>query len=309
MKQITLLFSMWLLCISYVFSQTDFPKLEGAYFGQQAPVDKAVVFMDGIISLEDRDEMCAAFSSDGKEFYFNMRYHGKWTILGMREVDNRWTKPVPINFTAGYNDRDFTISPDGNMLLFGSDRPVPGTSNLLKHRDIYVSKRIGPGEWSEPVNFGKPVNTSFDENYPSLDKSGNLYFFSNRDEGLGGCELYLARYADNTYQEPELLGKIVNSEQNDWDSFVDPDGSYLIFSSQNRQDTFGKQDLYISFKNREGKWTKAINMGLKVNSPDDEICPGVSPDGKYLFFTSRRRGKADIYWISAKVIEELKSKL
>ena len=75
----------------------------------------------------------------------------------------------------------------------------------------------------------------------------------------------------------------------------------------NRDDTHGTQDLYLSFKNQDGSWTKAKNMGTAVNSTDDEICPSVTLDGEYLFFTSRRRGNADIYWVDAKIIEDLKA--
>ena len=48
-------------------------------------------------------------------------------------------------------------------------------------------------------------------------------------------------------------------------------------------------------------------MGSKVNSESSEICPIVTLDGKYLFFTSRLRGNADVYWINAEIIEELKT--
>lgn len=103
-----------------------------------------------------------------------------------------------------------------------------------------------------------------------------------------------------------LLGPGVNSELHDWDAFVAPDESYLIFSSQDRPDSVGAQDLYISFRNEDGSWTEARNMGPRVNSPSDEICPSVSIDGEILFFTSRRRGDADVYWMSSVIIAELK---
>jgi hypothetical protein len=39
-------------------------------------------------------------------------------------------------------------------------------------------------------------------------------------------------------------------------------------------------------------WTKAVNLGSKINSSALDFCPIVSPDGKYFFFTSER-GFAD----------------
>ena len=54
-----------------------------------------------------------------------------------------------------------------------------------------------------------------------------------------------------------------------------------------------------------GSETPARNMGSRVNSESGEICPSVSLDGKYFFFTSRRRGRADIYWMTTDVIRDL----
>jgi len=47
-------------------------------------------------------------------------------------------------------------------------------------------------------------------------------------------------------------------------------------------------------------------MGPAVNSHHDETCLSLSPDGKYLFFTSRRREKADIFWIKTDIITKLR---
>jgi len=288
---------------------TGFPKLKGPYFGQKAPIKKAELFMDGIISTKSDPEMCAAFSLDGKEFFFNNEFNGYWAIFFTKVVNGFWTKPEPLPFTSDFTDRDFTISPDGTNIYFGSNRPKEKGQTAQRNLDIFVTKRDQSGHWSKPKNVGSVVNTNGGENYPSVARNGNLYFFSNRSDGFGGCDIYISRFLKNSYQQPENLGPAINSSQNDWDSFIVPDESYIIFSSQNRSDTNGRQDLYISFRDKQGNWTRAQNMGAKVNSSSGEICPSVSLDGKYFFFTSRRRGKADIFWINAKIIEDIKSKI
>jgi len=285
---------------------TDFPELNGPYFGQEAPVDKAEVFMDGVISTIQSPEMCGAFSVDGKEFYFNGLYEGHWTIMMMREIDGQWAEPAPLTFTSHYTDRDFTLSPDGNNIYFGSNRPREKNGAALSSLDIYRTRKDENGQWSNPENLGAPINSDLNENYPSVSKKGNLTFFSNRENGLGGCDIYLSRLVNGWYLEPENLGPAINSEKNDWDGFIAPDESYFIFSSQDRDDSIGGQDLYISFRKKNGDGTRAKNMGPKVNSAFCEICPGVSLDGRYLFFTTRRRGKADIFWIHADIINELR---
>ena len=115
---------------------------------------------------------------------------------------------------------------------------------------------------------------------------------------------------DGVYQTPVSLDSNINSDLNDWDSFIAPDESYIIFSSQNRIDSIGGQDLYISFKDpASGVWTKAANMGPCINSDSSEICPFVTKDNRAFFFTSRRRGYADIYWIDGKIIDRLKHQI
>jgi Tol biopolymer transport system component len=291
------------------FRQIDnFPILKGLYLGQKSPGNTSKVFMDAIISTVENPEMCAAFTADGKEFCFNRRYKDRWTIFFTKEVEGKWTTPKPMPFSSIYTDRDFTMSPDGQRIYFGSNRPSREGENPQKSLDIYVTERGENDVWKQPRNLDHPINTpEFGENYPSVARNGNLYFFSCRNDSFGGCEIYMSQFSSNRYSVPVNLGPAINSENNDWDAFIAPDESFIIFSSQNREDSLGAQDLYIAYK-KDGVWTKARNMGKRVNSFSDEICPSVSLDGKYLFFTTRRRGKADIYWISSKIIEKLKPK-
>ena len=285
--------------------EDDFPALKGPYLGQESPGNTSEVFLDGIISTVANPEMCAAFTADGKEFYFNRRYKDRWTIFFTKEVGGKWIEPKPMPFTSTYTDRDFTISPDEQSIYFGSNRPEREGGNPQQSLDIFVIQRGKNYTWGQPINLGKPVNTrEYGENYPSVATNGNLYFFSCRNDGLGGCEIYMSPFSRGKYLDPVNLGPAINSKMNDWDAYIAPDESYIIFSSQNREDTLGEQDLYISYR-KDGVWTKARNMGNRVNSSSDEICPSVSLDGKYLFFTTRRRGRADIYWVSSKIIQEL----
>lgn len=303
-----MLFFLVLVLSSNCSTQNDFPVLTGPYLGQKPPSKRAEIFMDGIISTRDKAEMCAAFTDKGREFFFNARPNNNWMIFTTREIKGKWLKPEPLSFSSEFTDRDFTISPDGNSIYFGSNRPPQKGGKGLKSLDIFVTKRIRAYQWSDPENLGKPINTNFGENYPSIAGNGNLYFFSCREDGLGGCDIYMARFVKDEYLSPENMGRAVNSEKNDWDACIAPDESFIIFSSQNREDSLGGQDIYISYRKNNGHWTRAKNMGPAVNSPYCEICPSVSLDGKYLFFTSRRRGKADIYWIKAEIIEDLKPK-
>jgi Tol biopolymer transport system component len=136
------------------------------------------------------------------------------------------------------------------------------------------------------------------------------------------------------YSPPVDIGNKQNgisTTSHEVDPFIAPDESYLIFASD-RPGGYGEADLYICFRQSDGTWPKAQNMGPSINTKTGELCPSVSPDGKYLFFSSNRslypnysetpityaekerilnspgNGNPDIYWVDAKIIEELKSK-
>ena len=180
-------------------TKKNFPVLKGPYMGQKAPTAKAEPFLDGIISMLKEPEMCAAFTKNGKEFYFNKYHDNNWAIFCCREVNGKWLKPELISFTSVYTDRDFTMSPDGTKIYFGSNRPKKKGGETLSALDLFVTQMTPSGQWSEPRNIGLPVNTNYGENYPSVAQNGNLYFFSCSGEGFGGCDIYMSRRVQGRY--------------------------------------------------------------------------------------------------------------
>ena len=131
-----------------------------------------------------------------------------------------------------------------------------------------------------------------------------MYFSSNKnnpEDKQYNFDIYSSKHIDGKFQKPVKLGETINTSNYEADVFVDPAESYLIFSAH-RPGGLGRGDLYISFKNENGTWTKSMNMGEKINSENHELCPFVSKDGKYFFYTSNQ----DIYWVNSKIIDELK---
>lgn len=92
--------------------------------------------------------------------------------------------------------------------------------------------------------------------------------------------------------------------------FISPSQDYLLVDARNIADEQRKDsDLYAYFKNKDGTWTKPINLGIEVNSAFDETVTSITPDGKYLFFSRRNNGQQlDVFWVSTAVIETLRPK-
>jgi len=127
--------------------------------------------------------------------------------------------------------------------------------------------------------------------------NGTIYFTGNVERGI-----YKAQSKNGSYDLVQKLPDVINSHNWTGHPFIDPEERYIIFDSN--VDEKGTKTLYISFKDNKGEWTESINMNQCAGFPDHAAISHVSFDGKYLFFCSR----GDIYWVDAKIIEELKTK-
>lgn len=290
------------------------------------PDSLPVLFAPGFIStnLNERD---AAFSPDSKVFYFTL-WTGKFgVIVFTQKTADGWTELQVAPFSGQYSDLEPFVTYDGQRLYFASNRPLSG-NGASKDYDIWYVDRTESG-WSEPVNIGSPVNTEKNEFYPTLTKDGTLYLTGRYENSLGGEDIFFATFKDGEFGRPENLGEGVNSKHDEFNSFIAPDASYIIFSSYGREDDRGGGDLYISFRKTDASWTTAKNLGDKINSPVLDYCPSVSPDGKYFFFTSQKskiasyaeirrdfatlirdlnapqNGLGDIYWLPSDFINRM----
>ncbi|MCP5108170.1 MAG: hypothetical protein GY950_32585, partial [bacterium] len=277
----------------YCQKQDDFPVLKGPYLGQKPPGLTPEIFAPGIVST-GKNEINGVFTPDGKEFYFSMFNPGKgYTIMVMKEESEGWTKPRAAPFSGDYSEVDMFITHDGKQLFFISKRPLKKNGPPSRGYQVWMMKRRDRG-WGEPEYLGPQVNPGPRQLYPTVTTDGTIYFNSGI-KGYGKGDFFKSRYSDGKYTDPENLGDAVNTEYDETDAFVAPDESYVVFTSVERPDGFGSGDFYVSFRKGDA-WTKAQNMGKKINTSSSEFCPMVSPDGKYFFFTSRRKGSDDIYW-------------
>jgi hypothetical protein len=261
-----------------------------AQYATAKPISEPTIFAPGVISTGD-SEVCPQFSPDGKTFYFvkSTPDFNFWTIVLSRFAKGKWTEPEIAPFSGQYSDADEFIAADGKRMFFVSRRPVRSdiSPNVAGKLDIWMMDRTASGDWSEPRNLGRPVNSEGSEYFPTLTKDGTIYFGSGRKGGKGGIDLYRSRFMNGKYQEAENLGDEINTQFDEFEPCIAPDESFLIFMAGGRPDGLGGFDLYISY-NRNGQWSKAKNLGAPTNSPADELSPRITPDRKYFFWASAR---------------------
>ncbi len=123
-------------------------------------------------------------------------------------------------------------------------------------------------------------------------------------------DLYKAELVNGKYEKVENLGPQINTFFIDECPYIAPDESFIIFNCWKYNSKFKGNNLYVSFKDKDGKWGAPKDLGDRVNTDDLDIYPYVTPDGKYLMFTRRENSlKANyskLYWIKASVIDSAK---
>lgn len=252
-----------------------------AYLGQEPPGLVPELFAPKLIKNEFR-EAAAAFSPDAKKFYFRRRggKYKKNTLFVIKNIDNQW---VESELTP-YAGEPF-VTPDAKTLFLGR-----------KYRE-----KTNAG-WGE-VKDTKSLLDDKDRGIMRLTASVNgTYVF---DDYKSDDIISISTVKNGKRENPKTLPKHINTGKWTAHPFIAQDESYLIWDSE-REEGYGDNDLYISFKQEDGSWGKAINLGDKINTEHAESYGSISPDGKYFFF-HRGYGNniADIYWVDAKEIMDL----
>jgi Tol biopolymer transport system component len=195
--------------------------------------------------------------------------------VSRRDRRGRWSAMRPWSRAkAGADDSDPFFSPDGRQLFFAR-RSWAGAD----HHDIWVASYEG-GRWGTPQPLPAAINTALDEYLPTVAANGDLYF----ERGGKGqqFDLFVARRRAQAYAEPERLPPTINSAADEESPFVRPDGSSLLFVR-------GAQLLQ---SRRQGQgWSEARALYIRESGPL-VYSPYVSPDGRWLFYTSNASGKA-----------------
>lgn len=194
------------------------------------------------------DEGTPAFSPDGKTMYFtrcrwDANYPRMAEIYSAQRTDAAWGEAKLCELTRDTlsSFAHPAISPDGNYIYFVSDMPG-GEGGLDLWRAEITGGSFGPVE-----NLGAELNTEGDEMFPTFRPNGDLYFSSNGRGGMGGLDIYMARYDSLTkHWEVKHLPAPVNSNGDDFGMTFDGDHNQGFLTS-NRANRRGWDNIYSFF--------------------------------------------------------------
>jgi outer membrane protein OmpA-like peptidoglycan-associated protein/Tfp pilus assembly protein PilF len=165
--------------------------------------------------------------------------------------------------------------------------------------DIYVSRKDDQGKWQAPEPLSENINTIHNEGTCSISADGRTLIFTACEgrQGYGSCDLFASYRKGDEWSVPKNLGPEVNSSAWESQPSLSADGNTLFFISD-RPGGQGKRDIYITQRDRQGKWGKAKNAGSVINTSRDEVSPFIHVNGQTLYFASNGRpgfGGFDLY--------------
>lgn len=200
--------------------------------------------------------------------------------------------PSPIN--ASFIQAYPVVTADRKTLMYSARNGQRSTDD----ENIFLS-RWENEKWSTPVAISSTVNTKYNEGACTMSADGKTIVFAscNRPDGLGACDLYISYKEGEQWSIPQNMGKKVNSAGWDSEPSISADGKVIYFSSE-RPGGYGREDIYVSYKQNDGSWSVAKNLGSTINTEGREVASFIHASGSTLYFSSNHRpgmGEFDIF--------------
>ena len=210
-------------------------------------------------------------------------------------------KNMGLNINSPYPEIAPVISPDGNTLYFARSKHPQTTPPKSKY-DIWVSHRDANGKWGKAKRLGKPLNNSGDNVVIAVSPDNNTLLLETLYNSDGSYKsdqgISITHKTKSGWSIPRkvVIDDYYNLDQ--YESFCPTANRQVLIMSVQRKDSYGDKDMYVSFRQANGTYSKPKNMGTDLNSFNQEGTPYIAPDNKTLYFYSYVEpgyGSADIF--------------
>jgi flagellar motor protein MotB len=189
-------------------------------------------------------------------------------------------KPINIGPAINTSDDEYlpTATADENTLIF--------TRQINHNEDFYQSVKVD-GKWQKATYLSNNINTpNYNEGAQSISQDGKYLFFTgcNRPDGLGRCDIYIAKKEGDDWGRPYDINPPVNTSGWESQPSISADGRTLYFVS-NRKGGYGGYDIWKSTVTDKG-WGDPVNLGPNINTSFSEQSPYICADDSTLYFCS-----------------------
>jgi hypothetical protein len=227
-----------------------------------------------------------AISNDGRDIYYSeLKGYYPNTGESVKKYsfsEGKWIGPVTL--FEGYAAPSLSVTGD--------------TMYVETNFETFISVKSGSG-WTRPKRILLGLDSA---HYYHVTGNGNYYIStkSGKGAGLSDWGRVSVKGADTTIIS---LGRPLNTGGENLDFFVSHDESFMIVTNRPR---FG-----LSYRKEDGSWTNPRNFGPKIDFGLGSWGPWVTPDNKYLFYsTGTKPDYSDVftYWVRIDgIIDSLKN--
>lgn len=262
------------------------------------------LFLPEVLVPAGKITLTPGFSPDGRTMYFAQTectpiWECPQRLKRISRKGDGWSPPERVSLPQDARVDYPSVTPDGRTLLFSwaATRPELQNVKVNDNFDLYRLDLGNPAAVPEllrgpdlnRIREGAVRTLRFvhNETAPILTTAGDLYFWSERLDGIGDRDIYRARPdGAGGFQRPELLPAPINSTKNDSGAWISPDGQTMLLTYYDRGGC-GGSDLFIAYRDGE-RWTDPVNLGCTINSPFDEYAAAMIPGTRSIVFPSAR---------------------
>jgi len=219
----------------------------------------------------------------------NLPYEDIWMST---KNGKKWTQArnigTPVNLEL--HNAAICLSPDGSKLITYDGAKQGG--------DLFISELMG-AMWTKPEPLGKKINTEGHEASASFSYDAKILYFvsSDRKDGLGGHDIYYSPINEKgKFEHAVNIGPPINTAYDEDGVYMMPDGKTMYFSSKGPGSIGGYDIFKTTYEN--GHWTQPVNVGIPINTPDDDVFFVLAANGRHAYYASasgKGYGGQDIY--------------
>lgn len=206
-------------------------------------------------------------------------------------VDYKQAPPTAVHLSGRINSSADELMPrvsaDGQTMYFCRLRHKDNIGSE-RRADIWVSKKEPTGFWSHAEQLSMPLNNEYSNFVCSTSPDGKHVVLANTyfENGSIGPGLSTSSYEDGFWSFPKpLIIKDYANAGNSVDYFLAADGNTLLLSVELIM-AHGGNDIYVSFRQEDGTFSRPKSLGLDINTAGKELTMFLANDGRTLYFSS-----------------------
>lgn len=195
------------------------------------------------------------------------------------------------SINSSYDEKNPVLSPDGQRLYFVRSGHPQNEGGVIDMGDIWYAEKDSAGYWRRPVHAAT-INHKGLNGIAGFSASGNRIYLLNYEDNGGNLRngIAMAEWVRDHWSVPQRLSiRFFTNKGPYLSASISPDEKVMILSMTGL-DTYGNEDLYVTFKQSSGEWSQPQNLGKAINTEGEEWSPFLSADMNTLYFSSNGHG-------------------